>query len=154
MRASTLLFLALLVSIPLCVSAGDVPAGPAGDARYPVQVTPEGAVRQKTEMRGNLVALRTTLSQLADKDFAGVETSLRKLGHTGPVAERPGASTKVFRDLEAGFEASVDKAVAAARSGNTETVLRALSETMGYCQSCHSAFREDLEPAHGAAETK
>jgi hypothetical protein len=154
MRASSLFFMALLVSIPLCASAGETPAAAGVDSRYPVQVSPEGAVRQKTEMRGNLAALRDTLAKLAEKDFPGVENSLRKLAHSGPVAERPGASTKVFRDLEAEFEASVDKAVMAARSGNIETVLRSLSDTMGYCQSCHSAFREDLGSVPGAPAAK
>jgi len=116
----------------------------ARDARYPVAVSPEESVRQKAEMRGNLVALRATLARLADKDFAGVETALKQLDHGIPSADRPGASTEVFHKLEAQFQQRVDKTIAAARSGNTDVVLRELSETMAYCQSCHMAFRQDV----------
>jgi hypothetical protein len=147
MRANGLNFgltlAALLVTIPVWSRAAD--PTPAADPRYPVPVTSGEAVLQKTEMRGNLVALRDTLAALANKDFVSVESSLRRLVHTGPVAERAGVSTKVYRDLESQFEASVDKAVTAARSGNLEVVLRSLSDTMAYCQSCHMAFRQSVD---------
>lgn len=50
-------------------------------------------------------------------------------------------------DLERRFEGSVDKTVEAARSGNSQKVLSALSDTMAYCQSCHMAFRQAEVPA-------
>lgn len=142
MRATGFVLTLLLASVPLVASAGDPAPGPGGDARYPVQVSPEEANRQKTEMRSNLVALRETLDRLANKDFPGVEIAVRRLSHEGPLTKRPGASTKVFGDLERSFEASVDRTIQATRSGSTEVVLRSLSETMGYCHSCHMAFRE------------
>jgi len=153
MRASSLLLLALLVTVPVPAS-GEEPPAAGTDSRFPVHVSPEAALRQKAEMRGNLAALRDTLVKLADKDFPGVESSLRKLAHEGSVAQRPGASTEVFRSLEADFEASVEKSVLAARSGNIETVLRSLGDTMGYCQSCHSAFHQSVETAPGADAAK
>jgi hypothetical protein len=143
MRAYGLILATLLLVVPNVARAVD--SAPGVDTRYPVPVTSGDAVEQKTEMRGNLVALRDTLTALAARDFIAVEKSLRQLVHTGPVTERPGASTQVFRDLEAQFEASVDKTVAAARSGNVDVVLRSLSDTMAYCQSCHMAFREALD---------
>jgi hypothetical protein len=154
MRATTLLLLATLISVPVHAFGEEQPPAAGTDSRFPVQLSPEAALLQKAEMRGNLVALRDTLVKLADKDFPGVESSLRNLSHEGLVADRPGASTKVFRDLEAEFEASIDKAVLAARSGNIETVLRSLSHTMGYCQSCHSAFHQSLEAAPAPAAAK
>lgn len=145
----------LVLSIPLYALAGEPSPVPAGaDSRYPVQVTPEEALRQKGEMRNNLAVLRNTLAALADKDFAGVETSLRKLAHEGPVATRPGVSTTVFRDLEKGFEGSVDKAIQATHNADVTVVLRALSDTMGYCQACHMAFRQSLEAKPGAEPAK
>jgi len=153
MRAFNNMVMSLLfLSVPLLAKAGEQPpAAPGPDSRYPVQVTPEEALRQKGEMRNNLAALRNTLSALADRDFAGVEVSLRKLAHEGPVAARPGVSTGVFRDLERGFEASVDKAIQATHNGDVDVVLRALSDTMGYCQSCHMAFRQAFEGKPGTA---
>ena len=155
-----LLMSILLVSIPLCAGAGEQAPGRAPtpgtpDARYPVQLTPEEAVRQKGEMRNNLVALRRTLAALADKDFVGVEDSVRRLAHEGPLTARPGASTSIFRDLERGFERSVDKTLEAARSRDSDAVLRALGDTLAYCQSCHMAFRQAVEPKpEGKPETK
>ncbi|MBI5505001.1 MAG: hypothetical protein HY899_09360 [Deltaproteobacteria bacterium] len=142
----------VLLAIPLSGQAGEQPPAAQGpDSRYPVQVTPEEAVRQKGEMRNNLVALRNTLVALADKDFAAVEVSLRKLAHEGPVAARPGVSTTIFRDLERGFEGSVDKTVEAVRSHDVDVILRSLGDTMAYCQACHMAFRQSVEAKYGAA---
>ncbi|HEY2773396.1 MAG TPA: hypothetical protein VGK20_05015 [Candidatus Binatia bacterium] len=151
MRAIASVAAALLVVLTAVPSrAADQPTP---DDRFPVPVSPSESVRQKTEMRSNLVALRSTLSKLADKDFKGVEASLRGLVHTGDLAHRPGVKTEVFRKLEKQFEDQVDKTVEAARSGQTEVVLRALSETMAYCQSCHMAFRQAVDTS-GTAEPK
>lgn len=150
----------LLLVIPLFAIAADQPAaepsaapppspvpGQAGpDTRYPVPLTTDEALRQKGEMRNNLAALRNTLTALADKDFAGVESSLRRLAHEGSLATRPGVSTTVFRQLEREFEANVNKTIEAARSQNVDVVLRSLSDTMAFCQSCHMAFRQSLQP--------
>ncbi|MFN2378018.1 MAG: hypothetical protein ABR538_15920 [Candidatus Binatia bacterium] len=154
MRTASMLLAVLLVSSPDAGLAGDPPSASApapapaasADKRVPVQVTPEESLRQKFEMRENLVALRDTLARLAESDFAGVEQAVRRLAHPGPVSARPGVSVAVFADLERQFEGSVDKTVEAARSGNSQTVLRALSDTMAYCQSCHMAFRQAEVP--------
>lgn len=149
MRATTIFLAVLLVAIPAW--AGDAP--PAADGRVPVQVTPEESVRQKAEMRSNLVALRETLDRLADSDYAGVEHAVKGLAHSGPVSARPGVSTAAFADLERQFERSVDRTIEAARSGNSTVVLRALSDTMAYCQSCHMAFRQADPSAAGRPAT-
>jgi|GEM_PF-2221199 len=152
MRAVNKMVMGLLLALPLCVHAAEQPPAAAGpDPRFPVQVTPDEAVRQKGEMRNNLVALRTALSALADKDFAGVEVSLRKLAHEGPVAARPGVSTAKFRELEKGFEGSIDRTIEAVHTGDVAAVLRGLSDTMAFCQSCHMAFRQSVEPKYGVA---
>ena len=151
MRATPVMLAVLLVSIPVYARAGEQQPAEVTtpDSRVPVEVTPEESVRQKTEMRNNLVALRDLLANLAASDFAGVETAARRLAHVGPVAARPGVSMAVFADLERQFERSVDKTVEAARSGNTAVVLRATSDTIAYCQSCHMAFRQAVGKARG-----
>jgi len=145
----------LTLAIALCVHADELPHATAGpDVRYPVQVTPNEAVRQKDEMRGNLVALRHTLRALANKDFAAAEVSLGKLAHEGIEAKRPGVSTAIFRELERGFETSVDETIRAVRTQKVDVVLRSLSETMGFCQACHMAFRQAVADKAAAARTK
>jgi len=149
MHATTLILAVLLVSSPTFALAGEQqPAGVgAPDSRFPVEVSPEESLRQKAEMRNNLVALRDALAGLAKSDFPAVESAVRRLAHAGPVAARPGVSTAVFADLERQFERSVDKTVEATRSGNSSVVLHALSDTVAYCQSCHMAFRQAVGKA-------
>jgi hypothetical protein len=153
MRNAIALFTVLLLSLPTTVLATDGPATAADDGRYPVAVGPAEALRQKAEMRDTLVALRETLAGLAAKDFVAVEKSLRVLGHEGSAAGRAGATTPVFRQLEEGFEASVDKAVAASRTLNSEAVLKELSAALGFCQSCHQALRQVVVPKPEPGET-
>ena len=157
MRTTTVMLAAVLLSIAAYVYAADSektePA--ATDSRYPVKVAPGEAVHQKEEMRRNLVALRNALDSLAESDFEGVENAVKRLGHPGPLAKRPGVSTGVFADLERQFERSVDASAAAAHSGNSKATLHALANTMGYCQSCHAAFRQNVEaPAATEPEKK
>lgn len=153
MRNAILLFTVLLLSLPAAALATDGPATAPTDGRYPVAVGPAEALRQKAEMRDTLVALRETLAGLAAKDFVAVEKSLRVLGHDGSAAGRAGADTPVFRQLEEGFEASVDRAIAASRTLNSEGVLKELSGALGFCQSCHQALRQVVvpKPEAGAA---
>jgi cytochrome c556 len=146
MRSPALLLSFLLMTLPAAALAADAQPVP-NDPRFGVHESPVDAAKQKTEMRNNLVALRSALSSLAEKDFDGVENAVRRLAHSGPVAQRPGVTTEIFRDMEKQFEAQVDKTVVAARSRNVDTVLRELAETMGYCQSCHMTFRQAVEPA-------
>jgi cytochrome c556 len=142
----------MLATLLLASSTAAMAAGQDGvDSRYPVPVSPGESVQQKVEMRSNLVALRATLARLADKDFEGVEKALHTLDHGGPKDTRPGASTPAFRMLEREFEEHVNKTIAAARDANTEVVLRQLSETMAYCQSCHMSFRQEVGSTPGGA---
>lgn len=137
------LILALLLLSPATASAADQAAeGNSGDSRIGVPVTADEALRQKREMRDNLVALRETLAGLAAGDYTAVEHAVRRLGHSEPASTRPGVNVAAFADLERQFERSVDLTVEAAHSGNSRKTLEALSEMMGYCQSCHMAFRQ------------
>lgn len=149
MRVSPLI-LALLLAAPVLAGAATPPADASGDPRIAVPVTADEALRQKHEMRNNLAALREALGSLAESDYPAVESAVRRLGHPEPVSTRPGVNVAVFADLERQFERSVDLAVEAAHSGNSRRTLQALSDMMGFCQSCHMAFRQ-AAPAAAAA---
>ncbi len=140
MRVSPLILACLLLAPVAAAATG--PEAASGDNRVAVPLTADEALRQKREMRGNLVALRETLAGLAESDYAAAEAAIRRLGHPDAVSTRPGVDVAAFADLERRFERSVDLAVEAAHSGNSRRTLRALSDMMGYCQSCHMAFRQ------------
>lgn len=141
----TFLLLAVAAMAPVAGAAGEEAAPAAVDSRYPVPVTPEEALRQKAEMRDNLIALRLTLEALSKDDFPTVEKMLKLLRHHDSPAPRPGLDTEVYRKLDAGFQGAVEKAAVAARARDTKAVLHELGATVAFCQSCHQALRQ--EPA-------
>lgn len=114
------------------------------DSRYPVTVTPSEALVQKEKMRSALVALRLMLGALAEKDYATVEKHVPELGHGD--FEPTAVPTPVYQGLEGKFRESMQEVVDAARSHDTDAVLRQLSKTMAWCQSCHAALRQEVVP--------
>lgn len=117
------------------------------DKRYPVTLTPSESLAQKAQMQQSLVALRQILAALAVKDFAEVERATVRLGHTGMPSAQQTVTTSVYRKMEAQFQEATGKVTVAARAADGDAVLRELSEVMGWCQSCHSALRQEVVPA-------
>lgn len=145
MRKAVLLRMTgLLLSAAVSVQAGETRAGV--DSRYPVTLTPAEAWAQKQQMQATLTGLRQILAALAEKDFLAVERAVPALGHSTVASAQQVVTTTVYRRMEAQFQESTVKVTAAARSKDEKAVLKELSATMGWCQSCHSALRQEVVP--------
>lgn len=146
MRKIPLAFAALLFA----VCAGAAEPRPVEDPRYPVTLTPAEALAQKAQMQKTLVALRDILAALPERRFDAIVKSAVDLGHRDQAPVQQVVTTTVYRKMEKDFQDSVDKVVASARGGSVDGVLRDLSATMGWCQACHAALRQEVVP--GAPE--
>lgn len=117
------------------------------DTRRPVPLIPMMANHQKENMRDHLVVVQEIVAALAIRDFAAVEKSAARISYSEKQAQmcaRMGAGVDGFSDLGTDFHRTADSIIAAAKTKNVEATLKAVSDTLARCTSCHSQFRQDI----------
>lgn len=119
----------------------------AMDTRRPVPLIPMMANHQKENMRDHLVVIQEIVEALAIRDFAAVEKSAARISYSEKQAQmcaRMGAGVDGFSDLGTDFHRTADSIIAAAKTKNVEATLKAVSNTLARCTSCHSQYRQDV----------
>ena len=130
----------------LFMSAGGI----AEDKRTHVELPPMMRDHMLANMRDHLLALQTITQQLANQEFdQAADTAEQRLGMSS--LERHGAShmgkfmPRAMGEIGTGMHRAASRFAVAAQNaaveGGLEKVLAALSEVMGQCVACHSAYK-------------
>lgn len=119
----------------------------AMDTRRPVPLLPMMANHQKEKMRDHLVVVQEIIDALVMSDFAAVEKSASRISYSETqhqMCAHMGAGAEGFSDLGADFHRTADSIIEAAKAKNVEATLKAVSDTLARCTSCHSQYRQDI----------
>ena len=117
------------------------------DTRRSVPLIPMMANHQKENMRDHLVVVQEIVEALAIGDFVAVEKSASRISYSEKQAQmcaHMGAGAEGFSDLGADFHRTADSIVSAAKTKDVEATLKAVSDTLARCTSCHSQYRQDI----------
>ena len=122
----------------------------AMDTRRPVPLQPMMAWHQKQNMMEHLVAIQRLTDALASEDWDGV-ASASALIESSPqmqqMCQHMGAGADGFTELALDFHRRADAIGVAAREQDGAAVLRATSDTLQACTSCHATYRQDVVDA-------
>jgi uncharacterized protein involved in copper resistance len=120
------------------------------DHRKPVPLQPMMAWHQKQNMMEHLVAIQRITGGLAQEDWKEV-ASASALIETSPqmqqMCQHMGAGAAGFTELALEFHRRADAIGEAARAHDGPAVLRATSNTLAACTSCHATFRQEVVDA-------
>lgn len=117
------------------------------DTRAPLPLTPMMANHQKENMRDHLAAVQAIIAAMATSDFPAVEKAAAPIGYTeamGQMCKHMGAGAEGFAERALQFHHHADRIGEAARMREPSAILRALSETLGECTSCHTAYKQQV----------
>jgi hypothetical protein len=117
------------------------------DKRSPVPLLPMMANHQKQNMRDHLVAVQEIISGLWTKDFAAIEKSAGRIGYSeqmGQMCAHMGAGAPGFTEQALNFHRTADKIGDAAKKRDADAVMKALTDTLATCTSCHATFRQQV----------
>jgi hypothetical protein len=117
------------------------------DMRAPEMLTPEAAWQQKQKMMGFLTEIQQVTEGPAVEDWDAVMRAAATLG-TSPetrltCSDRP-RGVDAIGAMAIDFRCRADEITAAAQAHDRGAVLRATAKTLGACNGCHVAFREQL----------
>jgi len=128
------------------------------DTRTPVPLLPMMANHQKQNMRDHLIAVQEIVAALGTKDFASIEKSTRRIGYSeqmGTMCSHMGAGAPGFTERALEFHHTADKIGEAAKKRDLDAVMKALTDTLVTCTSCHAMFKQKVvDEATWAAATK
>jgi hypothetical protein len=117
------------------------------DRRTPVPLLPMMANHQKQNMRDHLRAVQEIVTAVAAKDFDAVQSSASRIGYSeqmGQMCQHMGAGAPGFTELAVKFHHTANKIGDAAKKQDSDGALRALSNTLAVCTSCHQTFRQQV----------
>jgi cytochrome c556 len=117
------------------------------DNRKPVFLTEMMAEHQKANMRGHLEAIQEILGAFAEKNFAKMADSGKKLGTSAEMTnmcQHMGQATPGFTEVALKMHSEADKITEAALKKNLNGVLAATHRTLQACTACHSAFKQQI----------
>jgi hypothetical protein len=120
------------------------------DPRQPVPLQPMMAWHQKQNMMEHLVAIQRVTAGLAEENWEEVEAAAGLLGSSPEMEQmctHMGAGAEGFTELALEFHRRADAIGVAARAHDSPAVLRATSNTLQACTSCHAAYRQDIVDA-------
>jgi len=114
------------------------------DNRATLNLSPRLKHRLLANMREQLAATRAIIGMLAQEKFEKASTTARtKLGMTEDLKKIYDTSkNEDFKKLGLAANTSVDELTKTLQTKDLKKSLQALRETMGYCQQCHSKFRQ------------
>lgn len=120
------------------------------DPRRPVPLQPMMAWHQKQNMMEHLVAIQRIVDGLAREDWGEVAQG-SALIESSPqmqrMCEHMGAGADGFTELALDFHRRADAIGEAARAEDGPAVLRATSQTLQVCTTCHATYRQDVVDA-------
>jgi cytochrome c556 len=130
----------------------------AMDQRQAVPLLPMMANHQKQNMRDHLRVVQEIVTAVGSNDFDAVQASVARIGYSeqmGQMCQHMGAGAAGFTDLALKFHHTADKIGEAAKANDSDAVLKALSETLATCTSCHQTFKQQVvDDAAWTASTK
>lgn len=155
---ATLVAALWMLAAPSAIAQTTGPGGPPpiprhalGDLRQPVVLDAGQRALVLQEMRDFLVAVQSVLSAAIVGDMPRVTAAARAVGLShfaaDPADQRAvykagGTAPPAFRELGAATHAAFDAiATTAESSGDSQAVLRQLSDNLGRCTACHAAYR-------------
>ena len=114
------------------------------DNRATLGLSPRMKHRLLSNMREQLTATRAIIGMLAQEKFEKASTTARtKLGMTEDLKKIYDTSkNEDFKKLGLAANTSADELAKTLQTKDLKKSLQALRETMGYCQQCHSKFRQ------------
>jgi len=122
----------------------------AMDKRRPVPLQPMMAWHQKQNMMDHLVAIQRITDALAREDLDGVATAsalIESSPQMQQMCQHMGAGADGFTELALDFHRRADAIGVAAQAEDATAVLRATSNTLQACTSCHATYRQDVVDA-------
>ena len=122
----------------------------AMDTRRPVPLQPMMAWHQKQNMMDHLVAIQQITDALAREDWEGVASASARIGLSPSMqqqCEHMGAGADGFTELALDFHRRADAIDVAAQAEDATAVLRATSNTLQACTSCHATYRQEVVDA-------
>jgi hypothetical protein len=138
---------ALVASSDACQPISDLNAL---DPRRPVPLQPMMAWHQKQNMQEHLGAIQRIIDGLARQDWEEIIRASARIESSPQMqqmCEHMGAGAEGFTELALGFHRRADAIGEAARARDAQAVLRATSNTLHACTSCHAAYRQDVVDA-------
>jgi len=138
---------AVISSVPHTASLSAEAKLASMDGRTALPLLPMMANHQKQNMRDHLIAVQEIVAAVGAKDFDSVSGSASRIGFSaqmGRMCEHMGAGAAGFTDLALKFHHTADKIGEAAKAHDSESVLRALSDTLEVCTSCHQTYRQQV----------
>ncbi|MBK6920715.1 MAG: cytochrome c [Deltaproteobacteria bacterium] len=120
------------------------------DTRRPVPLQPMMAWHQKQDMMDHLVAIQQITDALGREDWEGVASASGRIGLSPSMqqqCEHMGAGADGFTELALDFHRRADAIGVAAQAEDATAVLRATSNTLQACTSCHATYRQDIVDA-------
>jgi hypothetical protein len=117
------------------------------DTRSPVPLLAMMANHQKENMRDHLIAVQEIVAAVGTKDFVAIENSAGRIGYSdqmGQMCTHMGAGAPGFTEQALNFHRTADKIGEAAKRHDPDAVMKALSETLATCTSCHAMFKQQI----------
>ncbi len=122
----------------------------AMDSRQPVPLQPMMAWHQKQNMMEHLVAIQRITDALAREDWEGIAAAsalIESSPQMQTMCQHMGAGAPGFTALALEFHERADTIGVAARAEDSAAVLRATSDTLKACTSCHATYRQEVVDA-------
>ncbi|MGB8221805.1 MAG: cytochrome c [Polyangiales bacterium] len=120
------------------------------DPRRPVPLQPMMAWHQKQNMQQHLEAIQGIVDGLAQEDWKAIGLASARIESSPQMqqmCEHMGAGAEGFTELALDFHHRADAIGEAARAQDAQAVLRATSNTLQACTSCHAKFRQQVVDA-------
>lgn len=120
------------------------------DDRTPVPLQPMMAWHQKQNMMEHLVAIERITGALATEDWEGVSKAsalIESSPQMQQMCNHMGAGAEGFTELALDFHRRADEIGEAAQAKDLAAVLRATSNTLQSCTSCHATYRQEVVDA-------
>lgn len=103
------------------------------------------AEHQKQNMRDHLATIQAIVGAIAHDDMGAVAAAAGRIGSSAAMTqmcEHMGAAAPGFTPMALNFHRTADTIGEAARSGDRQSVLAALDQTLQTCVGCHAAYRQ------------
>jgi hypothetical protein len=120
------------------------------DPRRPVPLQPMMAWHQKQNMQDHLVAIERIVDGLAREDWEAIGVASARIESSPQMqqmCEHMGAGADGFTEMALDFHRKADAIGEAADARDAQAVLRATSNTLQACTSCHSTYRQEVVDA-------
>jgi len=120
------------------------------DPRRPVPLQPMMAWHQKKNMQEHLEAIERIVDGLAQEDWEAIGLASARIESSPQMqqmCEHMGAGAEGFTELALDFHHRADAIGEAARARDAQAVLRATSNTLQACTTCHATYRQEVVDA-------